>query len=87
MTTLATDEEREFARRVRRIKKYGGEKCLVCGKYGAHELFEPVQNLVAFAKSRTWTLEEPDSKAIHEKCYEKLRELVRRMCKEECAPP
>jgi len=86
-TLLATDDEREQARRIRRIKKYAGEKCLVCGKYGAHQIFEAIENLVAFARSRTWTLEEPDSRAIHEKCLTKLRELVRRMCKEECAPP
>jgi hypothetical protein len=73
--------------RIRQIKKYAGERCAVCGKYGAREEFEPIRNLIAFAKSRALTLALPDSKATHTKCLVKLKAMVSQKCRDECSPP
>jgi hypothetical protein len=82
-----TDAARAEARRIRQIKKHAGERCAVCGKYGAHEEFEPIRALTLFAKSRALTLALPDSKATHPKCLTKLKAMVSQKCRDECSPP
>lgn len=60
-----------------RIKKYAGERCCVCAKYGAQEPFgEPVQALKDFAKQSRFTLRMPEQNAIHPKCLGKLKTLL-----------
>lgn len=60
-----------------RIAKYAGERCCVCGKYGAQEPFgEPVQALKLFARENRYTLRLPESNAIHDKCLGKLKGLL-----------
>ena len=81
------DDARAEARRLRQIAKYAGERCAVCGKYGAQEVFEPIRSLTIFAKSRGLTLALPDSKATHPKCLVKLKAMVTQKCRDECTPP
>lgn len=65
------------AHRARQIKKYAGERCCVCAKYGAKQPFgEPVRSLVFFAENHELTLRLPDCPAIHDKCLAKLKALV-----------
>lgn len=60
-----------------RIKKYAGERCCVCGKYGAQEPFgEPVDALKRYALANRYTLRMPEQKAIHPKCLTKLKTLI-----------
>lgn len=74
-------EERE----TRRIKKYRGKRCVVCGKWGANEPFgEPLSQLIYLAFGRKLTLrgvlistpEDRDTQGIHEKCLIKLKLMV-----------
>lgn len=60
-----------------RIEKYAGERCCVCGKYGAQEPFgEPLRSLKLFAKQNRFTLRMPEQNAIHPKCLTKLKALL-----------
>lgn len=60
-----------------RIAKYAGERCCVCGKYGAHEPFgEPLTALKDYARANRFTLRMPEQNAIHPKCLTKLKTLI-----------
>jgi hypothetical protein len=57
--------------------KYAGERCCVCGKYGAHPPFgAPLNAMKLFAKEKGLTLRLPESDAVHEKCFQKLKRLL-----------
>ena len=59
-----------------RIAKYAKQQCCVCGKYGADEPFgEPLESLKNFARKNRMTLRLPESRAVHPKCFTKLRAL------------
>jgi len=59
------------------MNKYAGERCCVCGKYGAVAPFgEPLHSIKLSAKGYMLTLRLPESDAIHDKCLRKLKTLT-----------
>lgn len=63
--------------RLRQIDKFKGQRCCVCGKWGAAEMFcEPVSTLLAAAEYLSITVRLPSSNAVHEKCLRRLKTLV-----------
>jgi hypothetical protein len=63
--------------RAQRAKKYGGEECCVCGKYGAHRpIGEPLRSLILFAQASRLSLKRPTSEAVHDKCLRVLKALT-----------